>query len=203
MIQQTKRLRAKQNFCGLLRSHPISIKRIHRESVRHPSAHNQRVLAIDPYSQGFGFAVLEGPERLIDYGLKKVRGDKNSACFEKIIALIEYYQPDVILLRDSTGKGSRRSLRVQTLIQEILKLALSKRIKARTFSRVEIRKSFSLSSAATNHQLACIIAPQFPELIFRLPPPRKAWMSEDERMSIFVAVSLALTFFCIKQVSTR
>ena len=40
--------------------------------MRHPSAKNQRVLAIDPYSNGFGFAVLEGPKRLIDYGIKKV-----------------------------------------------------------------------------------------------------------------------------------
>ena len=33
---------------------------------------------------------------------------------------------------------------------------------------------------------------QFPELAPRLPRFRKLWMSEDERMSIFDALSLAL-----------
>ena len=36
-----------------------------------------RVLAIDPSTRGFGFAVLEGPERLIDWGVKETKIDKN------------------------------------------------------------------------------------------------------------------------------
>jgi len=32
-----------------------------------------RVLAIDPSTRGFGFAVLEGPSRLIDWGVKETR----------------------------------------------------------------------------------------------------------------------------------
>lgn len=35
----------------------------------------KRVLAIDPNSRGFGFAVLEGPDRLIDWGVVHVRAD--------------------------------------------------------------------------------------------------------------------------------
>lgn len=161
--------------------------------MRHSSANDRRVLAIDPYPRGFGFAVLEGPERLIDYEVKKVRGDKNSACLKRVNDLIGRYQPDVIVLGNPTGKGSRRVLRVQELTQEILKLASSKRIKARSISRLQIINAFSPSGAFTKHQIASRIAEQFPELALRLPPPRKRWMSEDERMSIFDAVALALT----------
>jgi hypothetical protein len=47
----------------------------------------------------------------------------------------------------------------------------------------------------TKHELAEILAKQFPEeLGSRLPPKRKAWMSEDSRMGIFDAVALALVF---------
>jgi hypothetical protein len=34
-----------------------------------------------------------------------------------------------------------------------------------------------------------------PELTARLPRVRKPWMSEDERMSIFDAAAMALTYF--------
>jgi RNase H-fold protein (predicted Holliday junction resolvase) len=102
--------------------------------MRDSSANNKRVLAIDPYTKGFGFAVLEGPERLIDYGVKKVKGDKNCACLKKFAGLIERYQPEVIVLENPTGKGSRRGQRVKKLLKEILVLAASKRIKAQSFS---------------------------------------------------------------------
>ena len=168
--------------------------------MRHSSENDQRVLAIDPYPRGFGFAVLEGSERLIDYGVKKVRGDKNSACLQRITDLIGRYEPDLIVLGTPTSNGSRRALRVQELIQEILKLASSKGIKARGYSRVQITKVFSSSGAITKHQIASSIAKQIPELALRLPPPRKPWMGEDERMSIFDAVALALTCMSTWQV---
>jgi|ERR1044071_3479004 Holliday junction resolvasome RuvABC endonuclease subunit len=166
--------------------------------MRYSSAKNQRVLAIDPYTQGFGFAVLEGPKGLIDYGIKKVRGNKNSACLRKLANLIECYQPAVIVLENTTGRGSRRCLRVQELTQEILRLAFNKRIKAQRFSRVQIGNAFSLSGAFTKHQIASSIAKELPELALRLPPARKLWMHEDERMTIFDAVALAWTFFLRK-----
>jgi len=41
-----------------------------------------RVLAIDPSTRGFGFAVLEGPDRLIDWGVKETKVDKNRRSLE-------------------------------------------------------------------------------------------------------------------------
>jgi len=157
---------------------------------------NRRTLAIDPCTKGFGFVVMEGPSLLVDYGVKGVMGDKNSACLKKIARLIEYYQPEMIVLENPIGKGSRRCLRVQELIVEISKLASSKEIKSQKFSRSQIRKAFSSLGAFTKYQIACSLAERFPELALRLPPVRKSWMSEDERMSVFDAVALALTLLC-------
>jgi Holliday junction resolvasome RuvABC endonuclease subunit len=167
--------------------------------MSHDLLNNQRVLAIDPYTQGFGFALLEGA--LLDWGLKEAKGDKNSVCLKKITDLIEYYQPDVIVLENPTGEGSRRYLRVQELIQEIVKLASSKRIKSQSFSRSQIKKAFSTSGAFTKYQIANTIAEQFPELASRLPRVRKPWMSEDQRMSIFDAVALALTLVSLRNIN--
>jgi hypothetical protein len=37
-----------------------------------------RVVAIDPATRGFGFAVLEGANRLIDWGVKETKTDKEA-----------------------------------------------------------------------------------------------------------------------------
>jgi hypothetical protein len=37
-------------------------------------ANEKRVLAIDPTHRGFGYVILEGPERLIDWGTRHVPG---------------------------------------------------------------------------------------------------------------------------------
>ncbi len=51
--------------------------------------------------------------------------------------------------------------------------------------------------------MARAIAEQFPELVPRVPPVRKPWMSEDYRMSMFDAVGLGLTFFYFKNTHNK
>jgi len=153
------------------------------------------VLAIDPSTRGFGFAVLEGPNRLIDWGVKETKTDKNRRTLKIIAELIDQYEPSVIVLEDYAGKGSRRCLRVAELIDEISKLAVRRKVKVRSISRADLRQSFADSGARTKYEIATAIAKRFPELAPRLPRFRKPWMSEDYRMSIFDAVALALTFF--------
>lgn len=159
----------------------------------------KRVLAIDPTTKGFGYAVMEGPGRLIDWGVKGVKGSKNAKSLELISGLIDQYQPDVIVVEDYSGRGSRRCKRIQELITRIIKLGSEKKVRIRNFSPLTVRKAFSESGAFTKHQIATAIAERLPELAPRLPPYRKCWMSEDYRMSIFDAVSFALTFFHLEK----
>ena len=153
---------------------------------------NIRVLAIDPSTRGFGFAVLEGPDRLIDWGVKETRTDKSRRALVSVANLIELYQPRVLVLEDYAGKESRRCVRVRRLIEDVSKLAMKKKVKVRHFSRAEIKRAFSESGARNKYEIAMAIAKRFPELAPRLPRFRKPWMSEDYRMSIFDAVGLGL-----------
>src|SRR5262249_23954887 len=157
-----------------------------RESVKKLAANHLRVLAIDPSARGFGFAVLEGPERPIDWGVRHIKQDKNISSLKKIDKLVVRYQPEVIVVEDTRGKDSRRCLRIRKLIRAIARLALRKKIKCRSFSRSRIQKTFSRSDVLTRYQIATIIAEQFLELVPNLPPPRKLGNIEDWRMSIFV-----------------
>jgi Holliday junction resolvasome RuvABC endonuclease subunit len=157
-----------------------------------------RVLAIDPSTRGFGFAVLEGSDRLIDWGVKETKVDKNRQSLNLIKELINHYEPNAIVVEDYDGKGFRRCLRVQALINSILKLRSNRKVKVKTVSRAEVKRAFSESGSLTKHEIAIAIAHRFPELTPRIPRIRKPWMSEDYRMSIFDAVGFALAFFHIK-----
>jgi hypothetical protein len=68
--------------------------------------------------------------------------------------------------------------------------------------RIPIRlltaKAIDAASSGSNdnkHQIASTLAARFPDLISVLPPKRKAWQSEDYRMSIFDAAALGTAYF--------
>jgi Holliday junction resolvasome RuvABC endonuclease subunit len=154
-----------------------------------------RLLAIDPSTRGFGFAVLEGPNRLIDWGVKETKTDKKNRSLKFMADLIDQYQPSVIVVEDYAAKGSRRCDRVRELIDGVSKLAVKRKIKVRNFSRLKVKRAFAESGVSNKYEIAVAIAKRFPELAPRIPRFRKPWMSEDYRMSIFDAVALAVAFF--------
>ncbi len=141
-----------------------------------------RVLAIDPSTRGFGFAALEGSDRLIDWGVKETRNDKNRRSLKLIPELIEQYEPSVLVVEDHAGKDSRRCRRVTQLIDNISEIAQKRGVKVKRISRAEVKQVFSEVCAQTKQQIAIAIAKRFPELAPRLPRFRKPWMSEDYRM---------------------
>ena len=151
-----------------------------------------RVLAIDPFTRGFGFVILEGPEHLVDWGMKEVRQNKAARSLKQLADLIEHSQPDVIVAEDCMDKHCRRSSRVRELIQEILELAANKKVKTDSVSQHTVKVAFVKSGPRTKDEIASVIAKRFPELALRRPPVRQSWMSEAERMSIFDAAAFAL-----------
>jgi Holliday junction resolvasome RuvABC endonuclease subunit len=153
------------------------------------------VLAVDPSTRGFGFAILEGPNRLIDWGVKETKRDKRKRSLKLIAELMERYQPNVVIVEEYKGKGSRRCHRVGELINDISKIALQRGIRVRSISRLKVKQAFSESGASNKHEIALAIASHFPELALRLPRFRKPWMSEDYRMSIFDAMAFATAHF--------
>jgi Holliday junction resolvasome RuvABC endonuclease subunit len=152
-----------------------------------------RVLAVAPSTKGFGFAVMEEPNLLIDWGVKAVGGNKNARCVRLVSKLLDHYKPDVLVLEDCWIKGSQRRPRIQALVKELYTLATTKRVRTRSFSRYDIRRVFPSTGNPTKQQIAETVAGQFTELAIYLPHKRKPWMSEDYRMGIFDAMAFALT----------
>ena len=63
-----------------------------------------RVLAVDPSTRGFGFAILEGPDRLIDWAVKETKVNKNAKSLKLIDDLIDRYQPSVVVVEITKGR---------------------------------------------------------------------------------------------------
>ena len=154
----------------------------------------KRVLAIDPFSRGVGFAVLEGPERLIDWGLRTTGRADNAKALRVIDKLIDRFRPDVLALEDWESAGSRRCGRVQTLLDRIAATE-GPRVLVRLITRRQIRAIGPMPQTSTKRGRACFLAERFLELQPFLPPIRKPWMPEDDRMAIFDAVSFAVACF--------
>jgi hypothetical protein len=154
----------------------------------------KRVLAIDPFSRGVGFAVLEGPDSLIDWGLKATRRAHNGDATRLIESLIKRFQPDTLVLEDWNAAGSRRCERVERLLDRIATNE-RKRIHVQLVSPRLIRAIGPITRTNTKYGRACLLADRFPELRAFLPPVRKLWMPEDGRMAIFDALSFAIASF--------
>lgn len=154
-----------------------------------------RILAIDPTSRGFGFVVLEGPASLIDWGTKDTERADTDLALRLVAALMNRYAPDIVVVEDVATRTSRRRSRVRELIENVTAKANSRELKVARVSREQVQDLFRAAGGTTKHRVATIIAEHFPELAPHLPPPRKAWMSEDGRMSMFDAAAFALAFY--------
>lgn len=104
-------------------------------------------------------------------------------------------EAEEIATEAATGaEQTREWFPLAELLGKIKVLSSAKNVKTRNISRSQVRKAFTPFGAVTKYEIALEIAKQFPQLELRLPRIRKPWMSEDERMNIFDAVALALTF---------
>ncbi len=157
-----------------------------------PPGNEIRVLAVALRSRGFGFAVIEGQTHLVDWGTRTARAAKASRTLAGIRALLAHYRPDRLVLEDHRAPGSRRHPRIRTLLERVRRLADDEAVRSRAISRAKVQRAFAPIGARTRYEIAVAIARLFPEIEDRLPPYREAYMSEDDRLSIFDAVSFAL-----------
>lgn len=155
------------------------------------------VLAIFANGRGFGLAVMKDALNLIDAYMVtlKCRPMVNKKLLEKLKEKLDYYRPDVVILEEPTGYGSRKGKRVHKFIDAVREYTESVGLKVSSYSRNDIRFVFSNFNASSKFEIANVICENIPELEKRRPEKRKYYQSEQYAMSIFDAVSLAITHY--------
>lgn len=142
----------------------------------------ERVLALDLTTRILAYAVLEGSERLLDWGLPQARSKEQ---LEKSLRALRASSLPVLVVCANLddprrGPSSKR-------LKEALRTLGIKSVPA---SRTLVHREYA-SSGTSKHQIAIATARLFPELEPWLPRERTLGSVEDERAGIFVAVSSA------------
>lgn len=154
------------------------------------------ILAIYPFSRGFAFVLFEGPESPFDWGVKEIREKhRNDKTLEEIKALIDRYNPEAIVIEDTSDRTSRRSSRIKKLYRILTHLATSECIDLYRFPNTVVKQYFSTAGATTKYEIAQAIGRHIPAFSHRLPRVRKPWMSADPRQSLFDAAALGLVYY--------
>jgi hypothetical protein len=159
-----------------------------------PDTTPTRIFSLDPKTKGFGYAVLELPFRLVEWGFARVTGDKSADAILAFEKLLTRFRPDAVVIEDPEAPGSRRKARVRRLIGTLVKLARERGIAVYTVARTAVLTCFApLKGRATKYSVAKSLTGAFPELVEQLPLARKLWQAEHERMSVFNALAFAMT----------
>jgi Holliday junction resolvasome RuvABC endonuclease subunit len=153
------------------------------------------VLVIYFNTRGFAFVLFEGHLSPFDWGLCETRGPrKHQRCLARVEKIFDLYQPDSLVLRESSAQDTRTS-RITNLNAAVSEIARDRRIPIHAYSRDQLRDAFEYAGAANKQGVAELIAEHIPAFERYVPPPRKPWMSEDPRMGLFDAAALGLVFY--------
>jgi hypothetical protein len=150
-----------------------------------------RVFALDLHPLSFGYAMFEGPDELIDWGIKSFRLGVNAVKVPlnvKLASLVDDFRPDVLVIKKPRTGALKKMARAITTLAE------HRSIPVQTISGASVRGAFP----GENHnksQIPSVIARRYPELSPRLGPRRKLWQAEKYSMSIFDAAAIGIAHF--------
>jgi hypothetical protein len=159
------------------------------------SPHPNRILALDPMTRGFGYVIFEEPFHLVEHGFSRIEGDKYMATLAHFEKLLAEFSPETVVLEDAEAPSSRRHDRVRDLIKGLADLGRERGVTVALLPRAAVVARFSSGKKrATKRMIAETLVRHFPEMRFKLPRPRKIYESKHERMSLFDALALAVTY---------
>lgn len=155
----------------------------------------QMILSIYPNSIGFGYAVMNNALSVLNSKVVQIKPVSNTLAIKRVREIIDYYEPKIVVIEDYKGIGSRKSKRIQKMIDSIFRYASKKKVEICKYSRANIRYVFSSFNAHTKYEIACVIAENIKTMEYKLMKPRKTSESEKYMAGAFDAVSLGITHF--------
>ena len=158
---------------------------------------DRRILAIALRSRRFAFAVFEGPDRLLDWGMVFYplnNRAQRAAASKRVASLLTQFAPREIVLGKARLLDTRKESGVRPILRSFRCEASSRLIPIHFMKRQEVKEVFSHFHIKSKHEIASMLAQAFPELLWELPPKRKIWESERPRMAMFDAIALGFAY---------
>jgi hypothetical protein len=156
------------------------------------------VFAVHPTARGFAWVLFENPKKPVAWAIVHARAGRNRHLASRFEALIDKYEPAVVVLEAFEGKGAARSERIQELCRMMVHEAEARAIDIPIFDREDVRTALAKYGVGTRDETARVLAEALHDFSHRKPRKRKLGDSEDVRQSLFDAAALALTYFAYR-----
>jgi hypothetical protein len=164
----------------------------------HLRIHDRRILAIDLRPRRFGYAVFEGPRFLLDWGANAYpsSGDpEGTVAARRIAALLQFSTPSAVVVKKERWESAETDSVVRSMVETIIRETSARLIPICLIDQNEFSSTFRNLECGTKYEIASVLTRIFPELLWKLPPPRQIWESEHPRMTIFDATALGFTYW--------
>lgn len=149
------------------------------------------VVAIDPTPKGIAYVFFENGE-LLDCAQRST-----TAAEQEILAAVDEIlngcAADILVLEDPDVRSTRRHPRMKHVLRLVTSHVRKRGIPVVQVAREEVRAAWAARGMRTKEAIAAAIADRYPLLGPFVPPPRKYPASEDARVNLFDAASLALS----------
>lgn len=152
------------------------------------------ILSIAPNTKGFGYVVVEPPVRLLDWGVREVKGRSAVEIRRVLEAVYARYRAKTCLCRTPKRNTGKRA-RSRTIAQVFAKLAVRDQAIYRAVESGTIAAFFKQQGGAENKDdVARIVATLIPGLGHVVPGRRRTWASEHRRMGLFDAAAAVVWY---------
>jgi len=153
-----------------------------------------RFLAIDVRAYQIAYAAFETPQRFLECGVTQCKSSNVVLARMRLARILRRVRPDNLILRRVSASSSRNTRGARKMYRLSLLHARRFGVRIRLIGETQIRDHFCGQGADTKYQAALLLTKRFPQLDWKLPPPRKPWQREHPNMAIFDAAALAVTY---------
>jgi hypothetical protein len=130
--------------------------------------------------------------QLVDWGTRRFyAGQRNKTALADLLRL---FHPSVLVLRELPADSKRNTPRHAQLVRKIATEARVAKTPIRWVSEQSLAQFFQKSGVVTKQKMAANMAELFPDIAWKLPPPRKPWQPEHWRISRVVAMDKDNTY---------
>jgi hypothetical protein len=154
-----------------------------------------RILAVEIRADRLGYAVLETPTQLRDFGT--VWFESHVAARSRIARLIRFYQPSVLVLRGGIARYPRNMRKRKALARIARGEARKVAVPTARVSELEFSSFFEQYSCRDKYDVAAVLVGRFPDLSWRLPSRPKFYDPEPRPMLYFDSIALGATYLSL------
>lgn len=149
------------------------------------------LLALAVRASRYGYAVFDGPTRLLDWGAGEIvsHDSGHAVGLRRVAFLFRHLPPSAVALRWSVDPKSPHHARALAFANFIREQAALQQVPVASVNSDAINCAFRGLRAHTKYDIAEALTGIFRELAWKLPPRRKSWHNEHHMMIVFDAVA--------------